>query len=160
MNQRVYAEWTLEQLQIDPNFRQKNIYSDEAHSGWMGTSTNKIVKFGTIPIHMRSQSVQWITKKSQFGVDFRLAASSVHISLRMTLARPREFYRSMITNFFGPELDDMGTNDMWFQQDGVTCHTAHATLDIVQERFEAWRWCELATEIVRFHPVTLSCGVS
>lgn len=25
---------------------------------------------------------------------------------------------------------------MWFQQDGATCHTANATMDILHERFE------------------------
>lgn len=30
----------------------------------------------------------------------------------------------------------MDVNDMWFQQDGVTCHTADAKMDILLERFE------------------------
>jgi len=30
----------------------------------------------------------------------------------------------------------MGTEDMWFQQDTTTCHTAHATMNILCERFE------------------------
>ncbi|CAI6355943.1 unnamed protein product [Macrosiphum euphorbiae] len=47
-----------------------------------------------------------------------------------------ERYRSMINNFFWPKLDDMDTEDMWFQQDGATCHTARATMDILRERFE------------------------
>lgn len=42
----------------------------------------------------------------------------------------------MISNFLWPKLDDMDTEDMWFQQDGSTCHTAHATIDILRERFE------------------------
>ena len=33
-----------------------------------------------------------------------------------------EPYRSMITNFFWPELNDMDVNDMLFQQHGATCH--------------------------------------
>ena len=47
-----------------------------------------------------------------------------------------EYYRSMIINFFWPELDDLDINNMWFRQDGATCHTAHATLDILHERLE------------------------
>lgn len=47
-----------------------------------------------------------------------------------------ERYISMITNFFWPELGNLDTNDIWFQQDGATCHTAHATLDILHEQFE------------------------
>ena len=30
----------------------------------------------------------------------------------------------------------MDTDNMWFQQDGATCHTPHATMDILHERFE------------------------
>jgi len=42
----------------------------------------------------------------------------------------------MINNFLWPKLDDMDTEDIWFQQDGTTCHTAHATMNILCERFE------------------------
>ena len=38
--------------------------------------------------------------------------------------------------FFWPKLNDMEVDDMWFQQDGATCHTADATMDILHERFE------------------------
>jgi len=44
-------------------------------------------------------------------------------------------YRSMISNLW-PKMDDMDTDNMWFQQDGATCHTPHATMDILHERFE------------------------
>jgi len=30
----------------------------------------------------------------------------------------------------------MDTDNMWFQQDGATCHTPHATMDILHKRFE------------------------
>jgi len=33
-------------------------------------------------------------------------------------------------------MDDMNTDNMWFQQDGATCHTPHATMDILNERFK------------------------
>ncbi|GFV30303.1 uncharacterized protein TNCV_97781 [Trichonephila clavipes] len=31
----------------------------------------------------------------------------------------------MITNFFIPELNNHDVQELWFQQDGATCHTAH-----------------------------------
>ncbi|GFX58093.1 hypothetical protein TNCV_4048511 [Trichonephila clavipes] len=34
----------------------------------------------------------------------------------------------MITNFFIPELNNHDVQEMWFQQDGATCHTARATI--------------------------------
>jgi len=30
----------------------------------------------------------------------------------------------------------MDTDNMWFQQEGATYHTSHATMDILHERFE------------------------
>ncbi|GFV25159.1 uncharacterized protein TNCV_592251, partial [Trichonephila clavipes] len=35
----------------------------------------------------------------------------------------------MITNFFIPELNNHDVQELWFQQDGATCHTARATID-------------------------------
>ncbi|GFU70268.1 hypothetical protein TNCV_904101 [Trichonephila clavipes] len=38
-------------------------------------------------------------------------------------------YRAMITNFFIPELNNHDVQELWFQQDGATCHKARATID-------------------------------
>ncbi|GFV68675.1 uncharacterized protein TNCV_3001341 [Trichonephila clavipes] len=35
-------------------------------------------------------------------------------------------YRAMITNFYIPELNNHDVQELWFQQDGATCHTARA----------------------------------
>ncbi|XP_012057463.1 PREDICTED: uncharacterized protein LOC105620583 [Atta cephalotes] len=48
-----------------------------------------------------------------------------------------ERYRSMqLKQLLVPKMDDMDTDNMWFQQDSATCHTPHATVDILHERFE------------------------
>lgn len=44
-------------------------------------------------------------------------------------------YRSMITEYFWPELDDMDLDNMWFQQDGATSHTANVTIDLLKTKF-------------------------
>lgn len=44
-------------------------------------------------------------------------------------------YRAMLTEFFLPQLDELGLEDMWFQQDGATAHTARATTDILKAAF-------------------------
>ncbi|GFS72812.1 transposable element Tc3 transposase [Trichonephila clavipes] len=41
----------------------------------------------------------------------------------------------MITNFFIPELNNHDAQELWFQQDGATCHTARATIDILKDTF-------------------------
>ncbi|GFT48460.1 putative transposable element [Trichonephila clavipes] len=44
-------------------------------------------------------------------------------------------YRAMITNFFFPELNNYDVQELWFQQDGATCHTARATIDLLKDKF-------------------------
>ncbi|GFV96124.1 DUF4817 domain-containing protein [Trichonephila clavipes] len=41
----------------------------------------------------------------------------------------------MITNFFIPELNHHDVQELWFQQDGATCHTARATIDLLKDTF-------------------------
>ncbi|GFT31848.1 transposable element Tcb2 transposase [Trichonephila clavipes] len=44
-------------------------------------------------------------------------------------------YRAMITNFFIPELNNHDVQELWFQQDGATCYTARATIDLLKNTF-------------------------
>ncbi|GFU46678.1 uncharacterized protein TNCV_1546851 [Trichonephila clavipes] len=44
-------------------------------------------------------------------------------------------YRAMITNFFIPELNNHDVQELWFQQDNATCHTARATIDLLKDTF-------------------------
>ncbi|GFT91972.1 uncharacterized protein TNCV_125021 [Trichonephila clavipes] len=44
-------------------------------------------------------------------------------------------YRAMITNFFIPELNNHDVQELWFQQDGATCHTARTTIDLLKDTF-------------------------
>ncbi|GFS75819.1 uncharacterized protein TNCV_4664981 [Trichonephila clavipes] len=44
-------------------------------------------------------------------------------------------YIAMITNFFIPELNNHDVEELWFQQDGATCHTARATIDLLKDTF-------------------------
>ncbi|GFT23543.1 uncharacterized protein TNCV_3510481 [Trichonephila clavipes] len=40
----------------------------------------------------------------------------------------------MITNFFIPELNNHDVQELWFQ-DGASCHTARATIDLLKDTF-------------------------
>ncbi|GFV50437.1 uncharacterized protein TNCV_626801 [Trichonephila clavipes] len=42
----------------------------------------------------------------------------------------------MITNFFTPELNNHDVQELWFQQDGATCHTARATIDLLKDTLD------------------------
>ncbi|GFW12212.1 putative transposable element [Trichonephila clavipes] len=44
-------------------------------------------------------------------------------------------YRALINNFFIPELNNHDAQELWFQQEGATCHTARATIDLLKDTF-------------------------
>jgi len=106
----------------------------------MNEYVNKIIEFGMIPIHARYTSSKCIPRKSLFGADFALAEIINPYFFQneagVAITVNGERYRSMISNFLWPKMDDMDTDNIWFQQDGATCHTPHATMDILHERFE------------------------
>ncbi|GFV20928.1 hypothetical protein TNCV_4531971 [Trichonephila clavipes] len=41
----------------------------------------------------------------------------------------------MVSNFFIPELNNHDVQELCFQQDGATCHTARATIDLLKDTF-------------------------
>ena len=41
----------------------------------------------------------------------------------------------MMENFFWPELAEMDLRNMWFQQDGATCHTSRQTINLLKTKF-------------------------
>ncbi|GFT25364.1 uncharacterized protein TNCV_182011 [Trichonephila clavipes] len=57
-----------------------------------------------------------------------------HVSA-MVWAINGDRYRAMITNFFIPELNIHDVQELWFQQNGVTCHTARVTIDLLKDTF-------------------------
>ncbi|XP_060863533.1 uncharacterized protein LOC132940126 [Metopolophium dirhodum] len=46
-----------------------------------------------------------------------------------------ERYRHMLTNFLWPFLQNIDMQNLWFQQDGATCHNSRETIEIVKEKF-------------------------
>ncbi|GFW91419.1 uncharacterized protein TNCV_3375851 [Trichonephila clavipes] len=44
-------------------------------------------------------------------------------------------YRATIANFFISELNNHDVQELWIQQDGATCHTVRATIDLLKDTF-------------------------
>ena len=47
-----------------------------------------------------------------------------------------ERYRAMLEEFLFPKIEEDGMDDIWFQQDGSTWHTANVTIDLLRTVFE------------------------
>ena len=45
-------------------------------------------------------------------------------------------YPAMLNEFLFTKIEEMVIGNIWFQQDGLTCHTAEAILDVLRPVFE------------------------
>ena len=103
----------------------------------MNEYVNKIIEFGMIPIHARYTSSKCIPRKSLFGADFALAEIINPYFFQneagVAITVNGERYRSMISNFLWPKMDDMDTDNMCVPTEWHTRATPHATIDILHE---------------------------
>ena len=47
-----------------------------------------------------------------------------------------ERHRALLTEFFFKQIEEEDLDNIWFQQDGATCHIANATLNLLRPIFE------------------------
>lgn len=136
---REFAAWSLEQLERDRNFAKKIIFSDEAHfwlSGYVNKQNcrfwceNNPQQIHEKPLHPLKVTV-WCGLWHGGIVGPFFFQNEVGDSVTVNGER----YRQMLTNFLWPNLDALDLENMWFQQDGATCHTAHETVAVLQEKF-------------------------
>ncbi|CAK9834549.1 hypothetical protein ANTRET_LOCUS11064 [Anthophora retusa] len=107
---RTFTDWALQQLQTDPNFGEKVIFSDEAHF-WLNGFVNK-------------QNCRiWGESNPQ-----QYQESPLHPE-KLTV-----WCGFWSDGVIGPYIFRNENGQMWFQQDGATCHTSGVTLEL-QEKF-------------------------
>ena len=47
-----------------------------------------------------------------------------------------DLYWAMLNEFLFTKIEEEDIGNIWFQQDGATCHTDEATLDVLRSVFE------------------------
>ena len=47
----------------------------------------------------------------------------------------RTYLMALLGQFLMPEIEARNLHDIWFQQDGASCHTARETMDLLRSRF-------------------------
>ncbi|GFW78059.1 hypothetical protein TNCV_135291 [Trichonephila clavipes] len=105
---RRFVEWAQNEIAVVPDFHKRILFSDEAHF-WLNGYVNK-------------QNCRiWSEANPQVYVE--------------TPLHPEKLTRHVITNFFIPELNNHDVQELWFQQEGATCHTARATIDLLKDTF-------------------------
>ncbi|KAK0166333.1 hypothetical protein PV328_004759 [Microctonus aethiopoides] len=136
---REFVEWIMEQQQLNTDFSNKIIFSNEAHfhlDGFVNRQNCRI--WGSedprviVEKQMHSQRVTvWCGFWSGgiIGPFFFENASGQAI----TVDGAR--YHDMIIHYFIPKLQNINTDDMWFQQDDAICHTARETIQLLHGSF-------------------------
>ena len=58
-------------------------------------------------------------------------------------------YRAVLNEFLFIKIKEENIGNIWFEQDGATCHTAEATLDVLRPVFEELRFDTVGLLFVR-----------
>lgn len=137
---RVFSEWALEQLNMDPHFYRKILFSDEAHF-WLNGYVNKQncriwgdeqpEAVQELPLHPEKCTV-WcgLWAGGVIGPYFFKNENGRNVTVNGLR------YREMITDYLVPKIQELDIHDIWFQQDGATCHTARETMNLLATHFD------------------------
>ncbi|GFW01417.1 uncharacterized protein TNCV_5030671 [Trichonephila clavipes] len=130
---RRFVEWAQNEIAVVPDFHKRILFSDEAHfwlNGYVNKQNCRIWSeanpqvYVETPLHPEKLSVWCALWTGEIIGPYFFKNDEGH---NVTVNGDR--YRAMITNFFIPELNNHDVQELWFQQDGATCHTARATID-------------------------------
>lgn len=136
---RDFADFAHEQLAADPEFYRKIWFSDEAHF-WLDGYVNK--QNCRVWADENPQEIQetqlypqkltvWcaLSAKGIIGPYIFRNAEGAAVTVN------GQRYRQMLNDFFFEKMREFEVDDMWFQQDGATCHTATESIDLLKQHF-------------------------
>ncbi|GFV90781.1 transposable element Tc3 transposase [Trichonephila clavipes] len=136
---RRFVEWAQNEIAIVPDFHKRILFSDEAHfwlNGYVNKQNCRIWSeanpqvYVETPLHPEKLTV-WcdLWAGGIIGPYFFKNDEGHNVTVN------GDRYRAMIINFFIPELNNHDVQELWFQQDGATCHTARATIDSLKNTY-------------------------
>ncbi|GFX32081.1 DUF4817 domain-containing protein [Trichonephila clavipes] len=136
---RRFVAWAQNEIAVVPDFHKRILFSDEVHF-WLDGYVNKqncriwseanpqvYVKTPLHPEKLTVWCALWVG--GIIGPYFFKNDEGHNVTVN------GDRYRAIITNFFIPELNNHDVQELWFQQDGATCHTARATIDLLKDTF-------------------------
>ncbi|GFV84193.1 putative DD41D transposase [Trichonephila clavipes] len=136
---RRFVEWNQNEIAVVPDFHKRILFSDEAHfwlNGYVNKQNCRIWSeanpqvYVETPLHPEKLTVWCALWVGGIMGPYFFKNDENH---NVTVNGDR--YRAMITNFFIPELNNHDVQELWFQQDGATCHTARATINLLKDTF-------------------------
>ncbi|GFX21526.1 uncharacterized protein TNCV_1399401 [Trichonephila clavipes] len=136
---RRFVEWAQNEIAVVPDFHERILFSDEAHfwlNGYVNKQNCRIWSeanpqvYVETPLHPEKLTVWCALWAGGIIAPYFFKNDEGH---NVTVNGDR--YRAMITNFFIPELNNHDVQELWLQQDGATCLTARATIDLLKDTF-------------------------
>ncbi|GFV61423.1 transposable element Tcb2 transposase [Trichonephila clavipes] len=136
---RRFVEWAQNEIVVAPDFHKRILFSDEVHfwlNGYVNKQNCRIWSEATpqvyvdTPLHSEKLTVWCALWAGGIIGPYFFKNDEGH---NVTVNGDR--YRVMITNFFIPELNNHDVQELWLQQDGATCHTVRATIDLLKDTF-------------------------
>ncbi|GFS62367.1 putative DD41D transposase [Trichonephila clavipes] len=136
---RRFVEWAQNKIAVVPDFHKRILFSDEAHF-WLNGYVNKQncrnwseanpQMYVETPLHPEKLTV-WcaLWAGGIIGPYFFINDEGHNVTVN------GDWYKAMITNFFIPELNNHDVQELWFQEDGETFHTARATIYLLKDTF-------------------------
>ncbi|GFS75491.1 transposable element Tcb2 transposase [Trichonephila clavipes] len=134
-----FVEWAQNEIAVVPDFHKRTLFSDEAHfwlNGYVNKQNCRIWSEANPQVHVETplhpeKLTVWcaLWAGGIIGPYFFKNDEGHNVTVN------GDRYRAMITNFFIPELNNHDVQELWFQQDGATCHTARATIDLLKDTF-------------------------
>ncbi|GFV19198.1 uncharacterized protein TNCV_3224161 [Trichonephila clavipes] len=137
---RRFVQWAQNEIAVVPDFHKRILFSDEAHfwlNGYVNKQNCRIWSeaanpqvYVETPLHPEKLTVWCALWAGGIIGPYFFKNDEGH---NVTVNGDR--HRGMITNFFIPESNNHDVQELWFQQDGATCHTARATIDLLKDTF-------------------------
>ncbi|GFX04403.1 DUF4817 domain-containing protein [Trichonephila clavipes] len=131
---RRFVEWAQNEIAVVPDFHKRILFSDEAHfwlNGYVNKQNCRIWSEANPQVYVETP----LLPEKLTGALYGLVESFFKYDEGHNVTVNGDRYRAMITNFFIPELNNHDVQELWFQQDGATCHTARATIDLLKDTF-------------------------
>ncbi|GFW70716.1 transposable element Tc3 transposase [Trichonephila clavipes] len=136
---RRFVEWAQNEIAVVSDFHKRILFSYEVHfclNGYVNKQNCRIWSeanpqvYVEIPLYPEKLTVWCALWTGGIIGPYFFKNDEGH---NVTVNGDR--YRAMITSFFIPELNNHNNQELWFQQDGATCHTARATIDLLKDTF-------------------------
>lgn len=136
---RQFCEWISRMEQENEGFAKRIIFSDEAHfhlNGFVNKQNCRI--WGSENprvIQEREMHPQRVTVWCGIWSGGLIGPFFFEDEEGNAVTVNGVRYRAMLSNFLWPRLDEMNIENLWFQQDGATCHTSRDTIALLREKF-------------------------